>query len=185
MILIRTPMTFVMIAIFATMLYIALGYPEGARFMPLVVGVPALLLCALQLVLDLRAPPKEHRDERSEMEKAEERVSQMTGRRMEFEAANIAPAFTVEENQESEAASRERVIWAYIIAFVAGILLLGYYIAAPLFLLFYLRNEAHCTWRKAATYTAIGSAFILGGLTYGLKLKLHTGFVTGMLLSTM
>ena len=109
MILLRTPMTFVMFAIFATMVYVSFGYPEGARFMPLVVGVPALLLCALQLFLDLRAAPQQTeagKDERSEMQLAEDRVSQMTGRHMEFDAANIAPGFKVEENSASEAAIR-------------------------------------------------------------------------------
>ena len=180
MILLRTPMTFVMFAIFATMVYVSFGYPEGARFMPLVVGVPALLLCALQLFLDLRAAPQQTeagKDERSEMQLAEDRVSQMTGRHMEFDAANIAPGFKVEENSASEAAKREKVVWAYIAGFVAAILAFGYYIAAPLFLFFYLRGEAQCSLKKAALYAAIGSAIILGGLNFGLKLKLFTGLL--------
>lgn len=180
MILLRTPMTFVMFAIFATMVYVSFGYPEGARFMPLVVGVPALLLCGLQLMLDLRAAPQggeDAKDARTEMQIAEDRVSQMTGRHMDFDAAHIAPGFTVEEKSETEAATHEKIVWAYIAAFVIGILLVGYYVAAPLFLFFYLHNEAKCSWRKSAIYTAIGSVVILGGLNFGLKLKLYTGLL--------
>jgi hypothetical protein len=47
-------MTVVMLAIFVTMVGIAFQYPPDARFMPLVVGVPAIALCLLQLGLDLR-----------------------------------------------------------------------------------------------------------------------------------
>ena len=184
MIKVRDPMTYFMFAVFATMLYVAFGYPEGARFMPLVVGVPAILLCVLQMVLDQRAAPSAAKDNRSEMEKAEERVSQMTGRQMEFEAAQIAPGVDVVENDDSVSANREFVIWGYIIGFVAGILLLGFNIAVPLFLLFYLRREALCSWTRSAVYSAIGCAFILGGLTWGLKLQLHAGFLTGALLGS-
>ena len=182
MIKVRDPMTYFMFAVFAVMVYVAFGYPEGARFMPLVVGAPALLLCVLQMVLDRRAAPKGPKDDRSDMEKAEERVSLMTGRRMEFDAAQIAPGVNVMENEASDAARREFVIWAYIIAFVAGILILGFYIAVPLFLLFYLRFEALCPWTRAALYSAIGCGLLLGGLTLGLKLQLHTGFLTALVL---
>jgi hypothetical protein len=185
MIKVRNPMTYFMFAVFATMLYVASGYPEGARFMPLVVGVPAILLCVLQMFLDQRAAPSAAKDNRSEMEKAEERVSQMTGRRMEFDAAQIAPGVSVVENEAGVAATREFIIWGYIIGFVAGILLLGFNIAVPLFLLFYLRREARCSWARSAIYSAIGCGLILGGLTLGLKLQLHTGFLTSALFGSL
>ena len=42
-VLAKSPMTFVMLAIFVVMVGIATTYPEGARFMPFVVGIPAIL----------------------------------------------------------------------------------------------------------------------------------------------
>ena len=47
-------MTLVMLTIFAVMVFIASGYPANARFMPFVVGIPAIGLCLLQLLLDIR-----------------------------------------------------------------------------------------------------------------------------------
>jgi hypothetical protein len=44
----------VMLALFAGMTGIALSYPPDARLLPLVIGIPGTLLCASQLVLDLR-----------------------------------------------------------------------------------------------------------------------------------
>jgi len=47
-------MTLVMLTIFTAFVFIASGYPANARFMPFVVGIPAIGLCILQLVLDAR-----------------------------------------------------------------------------------------------------------------------------------
>jgi hypothetical protein len=47
-------MTVVMLSIFVAMVGIASQYPADARFMPFIVGVPAIALCLLQLGLDFR-----------------------------------------------------------------------------------------------------------------------------------
>lgn len=181
----QNPMTYVMIAIFGIMLYVASTYPAEARFMPFVVGIPALLLCFLQLFLDLRATDAKTRDNRSEMEKAEARVLQMTGRQMEFEAADIAPAFTVSENPTAVVRSRELLIWGYLLAFMGGILVFGFYVAVPLFLLIYLICEAGFRLARAVVFSAIGAGVMLGALTWGLKLQLHGGFATSALLERL
>ncbi|MDP2356871.1 MAG: tripartite tricarboxylate transporter TctB family protein [Beijerinckiaceae bacterium] len=176
----KNPMTIAMLAIFVVMVGIASTYPAGARFMPFVVGVPAILLCLLQLVLDVRAAkvaPRE-KDRRNEFEIAEERMSQMTGRTMTFEAARMAPEVTVSENPTGIAEAREWLVWTYILALIAGILFFGYTITIPLFILLFLRWEAKCSWLKAALYSGVGSFILLFMFAYGLKFQLHQGFVT-------
>jgi len=44
----------VMLAIFAVMTAIGLGYPDKARMMPLLVGIPGTLLALAQLIHDMR-----------------------------------------------------------------------------------------------------------------------------------
>jgi hypothetical protein len=46
--------TMVMLAIFSGMSLMALGYPDKARFLPLLVGVPGTLMCLAQLIFDVR-----------------------------------------------------------------------------------------------------------------------------------
>jgi Tripartite tricarboxylate transporter TctB family len=46
----------VMLAIFAGMTVIALGFPAQAQLMPLLIGVPGTLMALLQLIKELRAP---------------------------------------------------------------------------------------------------------------------------------
>lgn len=53
----RVLTTLVMLALFAVACVLALGLPQKAAFMPLLVGVPGLLLCLWQLILDLRRAP--------------------------------------------------------------------------------------------------------------------------------
>jgi len=44
----------VMLLIFALMVGFALTYPGESRFLPLVIGVPGLVLCVIQFVVELR-----------------------------------------------------------------------------------------------------------------------------------
>jgi hypothetical protein len=61
-----------MFLIFLTMSLIAMGFPEKARLMPLMVGVPGSILGLIQLILEIRASrdaeppdPEKSRTERS------------------------------------------------------------------------------------------------------------------------
>lgn len=54
----RTITAGIMFAIFAVMVGLSLTYEPDARFLPLVIGVPGLVLAALQLAVELRAAPE-------------------------------------------------------------------------------------------------------------------------------
>lgn len=180
--IIRSPMTLLMLAIFIVMVGVAATYPGEARFMPFVVGIPAIGLCLLQLFLDWRAgAPVEVRDTRSELEKAEERVSKMVGRNLEFEVAHDAPDVVVTENSDEVAGNREFLIWGYIVGFIAAILVFGFNVSIPVFIAIFLWREAGYSPVKALIYSAVGSGILLGVFTWGLKLKLHGGFLTDWL----
>lgn len=55
----RAATSLVMLAIFAAMTAIGLGYPEKARMMPLLVGIPGTILALAQLIRDIRFPTVE------------------------------------------------------------------------------------------------------------------------------
>lgn len=52
----RTATSLVMFLLFAGACVFALGLPQKAAFMPLLIGIPGSLLCLWQLILDLRRP---------------------------------------------------------------------------------------------------------------------------------
>lgn len=47
----------IMVVIFATAVLLSLGYAPDARFLPLVIGIPGLLLSVAQLIKELRDHP--------------------------------------------------------------------------------------------------------------------------------
>lgn len=143
-------MTGVMLAIFVAMVGIALQYPPDARFMPLVVGVPAIALCLLQLGLDFRDS-----------------------------ARSEAPADGAIELR------RELVMWAYFIGLLAGILVFGFLLTIPVFVVVFLRHWAQASWRFALGLTAAASLILYLAFVQGLGVALHPGFVTEYVLDRL
>ena len=172
-------MSLVMLAIFAVMVGIATQYPPQARFMPFVIGIPGLVMCLIQLVLEIRnarSGAKDEDDSKSEMKKAEEEVARITGRKMDFREAEGAAAMVVEESREGRG-RREIIMWGTFLALIAGILLFGFWVSVPLFILTFLRFYAERTWRFSLLLTVIATTIFYCAFVLGLKVVLHEGFV--------
>jgi len=178
----NSAMTVVMLAIFVVMVAVASRYPAEARFMPFVVGIPAILLCLLQLVLDARARRRaDAADQRSEQEKAQDTVSQIVGHQVAFEAAppvgpSLSPAETVR---------RELVLWGYFLGFIAGILLFGFWTAIPIFLVAFLRFQARTSWRTALLLGIGAGVALFLVFERGLKVQIYRGAVTTALIDRL
>lgn len=69
----RVATAFVMLMIFLTMTLLALGFPEKARLMPLLVGVPGTLLGIFELVSEIRHTARQSTEDadRDALNKAE------------------------------------------------------------------------------------------------------------------
>ncbi|CAN7733519.1 tripartite tricarboxylate transporter TctB family protein [Phyllobacterium sp. LjRoot231] len=163
-----TWLTFVMLAIFGTMVAMATQFPPNARFMPFVVGIPGIGLCLLQLGMDLlRAPGSQLAESFQPASKA-------------GVPANLVP----EEEPEfgPHTVSRELTMWAYFVGFIAAVLVFGFYVSVPVMLLMFLRREAEASW-KFALFLAAAATLVLY-LMFGLVLhvQLHHGFVTPVIL---
>jgi hypothetical protein len=178
-------MNFVMLAIFATLVTIASQYPPQARFMPLVVGIPAMALCVLQIVLDIRASRRkvdEVEDTRSDVQKAQDEVSRYAGRKVESEATQDE---TIPELPDAgippNMVHREVILWAYFLTFIASILLFGFWFSIPIFLITFLRFEAQLSWRNTLMTGLIGTGVLYLAVAKGLRVDLHSGFITAYL----
>jgi hypothetical protein len=177
-------MTLVMLTIFVVLVFIASGYPANARFMPFVVGFPAIGLCLLQLVLDFRASRRVAvaADTRNEFEKAQETVSRLSGRQVDFEIAHEQPAVVeVDTVPEEETGRRELLLWGYFLGFIGGILLFGFWVAIPIFLVTFLRYQAKSSWRTALILGLGASLAFFFIFERGLRVSLHPGFVADYL----
>jgi hypothetical protein len=183
---IPAPMTFLMLAIFTAMVAVAATYPADARFMPFVVGIPAIGLCLLQLVLDLyrrRMPAAV--DGRSELEKAQDEASRAAGRQIQFEMPSENALFTEGEFDPKERVRRELVAWGYFLGLIASVLLFGFRFTVPVFLIAFLRLQAGTSWRSAVLYGGGGALLMYLLFEKLLKVTLHSGFVTDWILERL
>jgi len=171
-------MTVVMLAIFVVMVGIASGYPAGARFMTFVVGIPAIALCLLQLGLDIY---RLVRAAGGSSDFAPAPTSPAVG--VPFDAARESLAFTEIPLDRRKTVRRELIVWGYFLALIATILLFGFRIAVPLFLVGFLHFQAKATWRNALVLGIGASAILLFLFEKGLGASLHAGFITEYLLS--
>lgn len=172
----RQGMTFFMLAVFSAMVFTALSYPEGARFMPLTVGIPGILLCLLQIGLDFRRPAA--REDQDEIAEAEAKAAKLVGHDVHFEHAAVIDA----PRDERETLRREVIVWLYFLCFVAGVLLFGFWVTIPVFLVVFLRERAGASWLKALTLGGVAFAIFFTVFTKVLGVALFQGVLTGMIL---
>ena len=58
----RIVVSLIMLALFAGMVGYAFTFPDDARFLPWVIGIPGLLFCIAQLIIELRDRTSEERE---------------------------------------------------------------------------------------------------------------------------
>ena len=162
-----TWLTFVMLAIFGTMVAMATQFPADARFMPFIVGIPGIVLCLIQLGVDLlRSPAPELAES--------------------FQSAPKAgmPLALPDEADEfgAHTVKREIAMWIYFVSFIASVLVFGFYISVPVMLLTFLRRQAQASWRFAVILAATATLVLY--LMFGviLHVELHHGFLTPVIL---
>lgn len=176
---IPAPMTLAMLLIFTVMVGVASTYPPAARFMPFTVGIPAIALCLLQLALDFyRQRHPEAEDSGDTLKQAEDQVARMAGRRVQFEMPSENAPFTDGPHDERERVHREIIVWGYFIGLIAAILLFGFRIAVPVFLIVFLRFQACASWRNALIFGGLGALAMFVLFEKVLKVTLHAGFLT-------
>lgn len=162
----RVLFTLLMLTVFVTMVVVALGFPPDSRFAPLVIGIPGIVLTLGQLIADFldtrRSPPGKRREPGLTQAKAQ---------------AGATPAGSV--------VKRELVMFAYVFGLVAGVVLFGFWIAIPVFILVFLRLHERESWSFTLLLTAAGTAVLYLVFDRMLSIILHDGFVTRAVLDRL
>ncbi|MBK5565423.1 tripartite tricarboxylate transporter TctB family protein [Ensifer sp. 2YAB10] len=163
-----TWLTVGMLAFFCVMVGLSMEFPAKARFMPLIVGIPAIGLCLIQLAIDLFHSPKSafHGAPRAG-------VAHVPG--PEPELPEFGP-HTVRQ---------ELTMLTYFVTFVVGIVVLGFYVSVPILLLTFLRLQAEASWKMTISLAVGATAFLY--LMFGalLHIQLFSGFFTPWLLRSI
>jgi Tripartite tricarboxylate transporter TctB family len=159
----RLSFTLLMLAIFVIMVTIAWGYPPDARFAPFVIGIPGILITLGQLIIDARDLRRSTSARRAGV-------------------GSKAAAQTVPAGQEPSVIKRELTIFAYFFGLVAGVVLFGFWIAIPAFIMLFLRFHEREKWLFTISLTACSSIVLYLLFDRVLSIALHEGFVTSAVL---
>lgn len=176
-----TWLTLIMLIIFTTMVLISLGYPAGARFMPLIVGIPGILMCLIQLTMDWFATHKTKADTyfHSEHRAGEHKLEEYPTSEHEEITHAEEPEFGPETLKD------ELKIWIYFLAFMAGVILFGFNLSVPVLVALYLWREAEVKLPWALVSAAVCTGVMYFMFEWLLRFQLHSGFVTDSVLKSL
>lgn len=121
----RVVMAAIMLAIFVAMVLMAAAYPYKSRLLPWVIGIPGTLMALAQLIKEIAA------------------ARGPDG----FFVGEAADAGTQAEDDQAARLRQEIVLIGYLFGLVISHLLLGFWIASPLFVAVFLRLYEGASWR--------------------------------------
>jgi hypothetical protein len=151
-------LTFVILAVFFTAVYTAGQWQYQARLFPWSIGIPAVLLCVVQLGLDLfRIGDSADGDDLASI--------------MDLPVDRGVPVSVV--------VRRAANTFGWIGGFFFVIWLVGFIITVPLFVFFNLRFQAHETLSVSLIYTGAMLIFLLGLFHFILHIPWPAGLIAG------
>ncbi len=148
----RIATTAVMAGLFGGACLLSLSLPSKAAFMPLLVGVPGLLLCLAQLVMDLRRPKQ-----------PPEKIAP---------AAEGAPPDRQTELQA----------FAWLGGFAVALLGFGFILGGPVLVAAFVRFSSRDSWKNAVFAGAGTFVVLWGVFIWLLELSLFQGLILEQLL---
>ncbi|MQA67257.1 MAG: hypothetical protein GEU76_15370 [Alphaproteobacteria bacterium] len=186
----RTLLGVVMLGIFSVMVAIAADYPWQAAMLPMIIGIPGILLSLLQIGLDMHNFHKaEGRiDPRTAFEIYMEEITQATKGQVRMDIPANTQMTTLVEDPSVVGRSRKQrewLLWAYFYGLVVAVLLFGFWIGVPAFLAAFLRFYALESWRLVAMLTLACWVVMYVLLIVLLEQILFEGFVTGYVLNLL
>ncbi len=127
-----------------------------ARLFPWSIGIPTMLLCFLQLGMDLFRNRNEDED--------------LAGV-MDLPVDRSVPVRVVIQRAVN--------IFSWIFGLYASIWIIGFILSVPLFLLLYLRIQAGESWKVAVTYMVVMMVFMVGVFEMVLHIPWPPGLING------
>jgi len=154
----KVVMSLVMLTIFTVMVGMAMTYPPETRLLPLVIGIPGMLLGLIQVGVEIRDARR----------KAGSAVSDKAGEQGTGVEESVPSAVIVK---------REFVLLAYLVALAVSIILFGFWLTIPVFVIVFLRAHERESWRLTLGLSLGAWAVLYLIFDRLLEIILHQGFV--------
>jgi hypothetical protein len=179
-----------MMAIFTSMVVIAWGYPPKSRFLPLVIGIPGIALTLLQLWLDLWKSPNSQGStsgpKRTALQKIQDSLSTRLHRKMDLDITREKLTVLVAEKSRTDSTVwREIVLFGYFFGLIAGVVLFGFWLTIPVFLIAFLRLHERDNWMFILSLTGVAWLTIYLIFDRLLEIFLHTGLISQYLIELL
>jgi len=126
----RVAMAAIMLAIFLAMVLMAAAYPPKSRLLPWVIGIPGTALALIQLLREFTAP------------RVRDTITVIDGGETVTEIEKAA-----DKDEAAVKLRQELLLIGYLVLLVVSHLLLGFWIASPLFVALFLRLYEGASWR--------------------------------------
>lgn len=145
---------------------------EQTRLMPLVVGVPTLVMLVALLVIQVspRAAALADRLAADDVLGMEDRVEEMQSKTTESMGAQ-----TVAEQFDAKMDVLSMYFWVLLL--FGLVLVIGFTVGIPVYLLTYYRLRAELSWPRTVGFTLLVWAFIVVIFIYVLKAPLYPGLL--------
>lgn len=138
-----------LVIVLAAFVVISTTLNSQARMMPLIIGVPVLLLALWQLILELRQAAREKGEKTTEEKPKEEPGAQVHRHTL--------------------------TVYAWVLAMFGAIYLFGFVITTFFYPLLYMRIVGHRSWRMSAGISLGALAFLYVVMIIGLQVELYDG----------
>lgn len=140
-----------------TLLWLSTDYPPRARYIPQMVAVFALVCLSLQLLIDIYSSFSQYRRSSEAAGVPEERKARVQG--------------------EVPSPRRELGAYVWLLFLLLGLVLLGFLIFIPIYVLLYLRFQAHTSWLGAGAYGLGTWAFTYFLFVRLFEIRLYSGLL--------
>lgn len=147
--------TIVVLLLMVGLVVTAKQWQYQARLFPWTIGIPTMLLCFLQLGLDIFR------------NRGDEDVAGM----MDLPVDRSVPVAVVIQRAVN--------IFAWIFGLYLSIWIIGFILSVPLFLLLYLSVQAGESWKVSVSYTVVMLVFMIGVFEMVLHIPWPPGLVNG------
>ena len=149
--------TLLLLGFVLVIILMSFGYDRETRLMPLLIGIPTLLLIALQALLQFY-PNLQHR----------------------FEIDIFSPAGSSKEKKRGQE-NKGGLLFPVFLVFFYFILLLffGFLVATPVYLLVFFRLQGKLSWLKCISTAGIAWLLLYLVFSVGMKFILFEGLLFG------
>ena len=179
----RTLFSSIFVVLFAILIWTAMSYNPAARTMPLIVAIPVFFGAIANLILDVRIVQRGEKSAKEKKEKVEsaavtaEPLIMTDPKHVTVDVEAAKKKIKKDKISPELKRKRELIGIAWLISYVAALILFGFNLATIAYLIGFIKFYSHESWKLTIVYAAVLWAFVYVAFVVLLKSTLAPGLV--------